>query len=96
MGDAFLILPYLRAAVKFFVGVDEVLAGYGFSKDVYGIVLDFFSTSLRGSYPTDYVGLWRWRSFFFYDASFLTQNSSLIIERVKCIALLNWNLRNGQ
>ena len=55
---------------------------------VHGIVLIFFM-SLRGSYPTDYIGLWRWYSIFFYDASFRTRNSSLIIEGVKRIALIN-------
>ena len=34
--------------------------------------------------------------YFFYHASFLAQNSSLIIEGVKPIAFLNWNLRNTQ
>ena len=33
---------------------------------------------------------------FFYDASFRTRNSSLIIEGIKRIALINWNGRNMQ
>ncbi len=62
---------------------------------VHGVVRYFF-TNLRGSYSTGYMGLWRWHSIFFYDASFLTRNSSLIIEGVKRIALINWNGRNMQ
>ena len=71
-----------------FVAVIYFSGGVSFLKIFAGLFSIFFM-SLRGSYPTDYIGLWRWYSIFFYDASFRTRNSSLIIEGVKRIALLN-------